>query len=191
MSDVWLVWTIVVVLTVAVGILFGVLFLLTVRETLRRVSGENRAMQADYVWFTFIPLFGCIWFIYMVVKVHDSLRAEYRGRGWPVEGDFGYSVGLAAGVLAIISAIWSWVPRDFLLAGFVLAVGQLVCWVIYWVRIARVKDRLGPPVAGPLLGPVACGGTEDPDGQTRHCEVCGTPVTHDDRYCWRCGSPLP
>jgi len=187
MSDVWPVRVIAFVFIAAVGILFSVFFLLTIRDTLRRVSGENRAMPADYVWLFFIPVFGYLWFIYMVVKVRDSLRAEYHSRGWPVEGDFGYSVGLAAGVLAIICAAWSWVPSGFLLAGFVLGVGQLVCWVIYWVRIAWVKARLGSPEA-------RLGSPEDlegPDDDARRCAVCGTPVMPDDRYCWRCGSPLP
>lgn len=185
------VWTIAFLLAAALGVLFGVLFLRTMRETLRRVGGENRAMPADYVWFMFIPIFGYFWFIYMIVKMRESLRAEYRSRGWPIESDFGYSVGLAAGVLAVMSAIWSWIPRDLLLAGSVLAVGQLVCWVIYWVRLARVKDRLGSTMVGSVPGRTASEDQEDPDGRAGRCSVCGTRVMPDDDYCWRCGSPLP
>lgn len=188
MSDVWPMRMLAFVFIAAAGILFSVFFLLTMRETLRRVSGENRAMPADHVWLFFIPVFGYFWFIYMVVKVRDSLRAEYHSRGLPVEGDFGYSVGLAAGILAIICAAWSWAPSGFLLAGFVLAVGQLVCWVIYWVRIAWAKARLGGSPEARLGSPEDL---EGPDDDARRCAVCGTPVMPDDRYCWRCGSPLP
>ena len=198
MSDVWPMRMLAFVFIAAAGILFSVFFLLTMRETLRRVSGENRAMPADHVWLFFIPVFGYFWFIYMVVKVRDSLRAEYHSRGLPVEGDFGYSVGLAAGILAIICAAWSWAPSGFLLAGFVLAVGQLVCWGIYWVRIAWAKARLGgSPEGGPLydaMDPDYPDDRDDPDDlgdDAGYCGVCGTPVLPDDRYCWRCGSSLP
>ena len=33
------------------------------------------------------------WFIYTVIKVKDSLQAEFRARGWFIDGDLGYNVG--------------------------------------------------------------------------------------------------
>jgi hypothetical protein len=77
---------------------------------LNRVSPVNRAMPAAHVWLNFIPVFNLGWFLYTVVKVRDSVRAEYQSRGWPVEGDLGYNVGLATGVLAIVTFIMGWVP---------------------------------------------------------------------------------
>lgn len=190
MTDSSSIWTVVFLLTVGVGLLFEILFLLNLRETLRRVSDKNRSMPADYVWFSLIPLFGLGWFIYTVVKIRDSLRAEYRSRSWTVEGDFGYSMGLAAAVLAIVSAVWAAVSREFLVAELVLAAGQLVCWVAYWVKIAQVKRRLGPAMRMLHAGTVVPEGTADPDEGVRHCKVCRTVVMPTDRYCWRCGSPL-
>lgn len=191
MTDSSLAWTVVFLLIVGVGLLIEILFLLNLRDTLRRVGDKNRSMPADYVWFTLIPVFGLGWFIYTVVKVRDSLRAEYRSRGWTVEGDLGYSLGLAAAVLAIVSAVWTAVSRDFLMAELVLAAGQLVCWVAYWVKIARVKGRLGSAVRGSGTEPVSPEGTASRVERVRHCEVCGTVVMPTDRFCWRCGSPLP
>ena len=65
-----------------VGILVEVFFLLNLMETLRRVSYENRRMTPGLVWLIIIPVFGVAWFIYTVLRVTDSLRAEYRSRGW-------------------------------------------------------------------------------------------------------------
>lgn len=190
MSNGWLAWTVTLLLVVGVALLFQILFLLSLRNTLRRVSNDNRAMSADYVWFILIPFFGWIWFIYVVAKVRDSLRAEYRSRGWLAEGDFGYSMGLAAAVLGIVTMIWAWVPWDLILAEFVLVAGQVICWIVYWVKIARMKERLGPSSPSLFAGPVAPGEGPGTDKETRCCANCGTAVMRDDRFCWFCGSPL-
>ena len=102
--------------TVGAIILLGIFllpwffFLLNLQTTLNRVSDRNRAMPAGYVWLNFIPIFNLGWFIYTVTKVRDSVRGEYRARGWAPEGDFGYNVGLATGILAIAAVFLGWVP---------------------------------------------------------------------------------
>ena len=93
-------------------------FLLNLQNLLNRVSDHNRAMPAGYVWLNFIPIFNLGWFIYTVTKVRDSVKAEYRSRNWVLEGDFAYNVGLAAGVLAIVTFFmgedWCTYYRDML-----------------------------------------------------------------------------
>jgi hypothetical protein len=116
------------------------LFLLNLRTLLLRVSRENRAMLPDYVWLNFIPVFNLYWFIYTVTKIRASLEAEYRARNWPSAGDFGYNVGLAAGVLSIASAFLGWTP----LIGWGVSIGWLVCWIIYWMKTSDLKNQLGP-----------------------------------------------
>ena len=113
-------------------------FLLNLQTTLNRVSERNRAMPAGYVWLNFIPIFNLGWFIYTVTKVRDSVRDEYQTRGWAPEGDFGYNVGLAAGILAIVTFFMGWVP----VVGWALGIAQLVCWIIYWLKTADLKNRL-------------------------------------------------
>ena len=126
----------------AIAVLVEFFFLRNLRDLLNRVSDRNRAMPSGHVWLNFIPLFGLGWFIYTVVKVRDSLSAEYRTRGWASEGDFGYGVGLAAGVLSVVAWVLGWLP--VVAFGAVVGIGYLVCWIIYWVRTSRLKDRLGP-----------------------------------------------
>jgi hypothetical protein len=141
-------------LLLCVALIPEIFFLLNLQETLRRVSRENRRMTPGLVWLMFIPVFGLGWFIYTVLRITDSLRAEYRSRGWQPDGDFGYGVGLAAGILSIGGLVWRFVPHRAAAIGAVLSLGYLVCWIIYWVRTARMKSRLGAVTgwAGPGAG---------------------------------------
>lgn len=132
---------------VVLGISFAVeiLFLLNLQRTLERVSLVNRAMTPGLVWLQIIPVFGFIWFLYVVVKVRDSLRAEYKARGWPTDSDFGLNIGIAAGVLQIVSYGATWASDRYQAMQVILIGGALVCWIIYWVRTAGYKKRLGAP----------------------------------------------
>jgi hypothetical protein len=131
----------------AVGgiILLGILlipwffFLLNLQNLLGRVSDRNRAMPAGNVWLNFIPIFNLGWFIYTVTKVRDSVKAEYQSRGWQPEGDLAYNVGLAAGVLAIVTFFMGWVP----VLGWAVGIAQVVCWIIYWLKTSELKNKLG------------------------------------------------
>lgn len=132
------------VLFFGIALVVEIFFLLNLQETLRRVGFENRRMTPGLVWLIIIPVFGMFWFIYAVVKITDSLRAEYRSRGWQPEGDFGYGVGLAAGIINVAGLAWQWIPHRLAAVGMLLSVGYIVCFVMYWVRTARMKARLGP-----------------------------------------------
>ena len=193
-------------------------FLLNLQTTLNRVSIGNRAMPAGQVWLNFIPVFNLGWFIYTVFKVRDSVKAEYASRGWPAEGDFASNVGLATGILAIVSFFIGWVP----VLGWGAAVAQVVCWIVYWLKTAEFKNRLagegiwrsavppygyqgpyqgsGAPPAGP--GPsagVGPGGGDAAAGAgpsagapaSRQCAGCGAEFDPSDRFCRTCGLPLP
>jgi len=133
-------------------------FLLNLHTTLSRVSPRNRAMPPAHVWLNFIPVFNLGWIIYTVLKVTESLRAEYGSRGWIPENDFGYNVGLATGVLAIASFVLGWAP----VLGWGLGIAELVCWILYWVRTAEAKNRLGEP--GMWSGHPGAWGADQPAG---------------------------
>jgi len=145
-----------VIILLGVFLLPWFFFLLNLQTLLNRVSASNRAMPASHVWLNFIPLFNLGWFIYTVSKVRDSVRNEYQTRGWPAEGDFAYNVGLATGILAIAAFFVGWVP----VLGWAVAIAELVCWIIYWLKTSDLKNRLGeadtwrryagpPPYGGP------------------------------------------
>ena len=146
-----------VIVVLGVALLPWFFFLLNLQTTLGRVSERNRAMPPAHVWLNFIPIFNLGWFLYTVTKVTDSLRAEYQSRGWAPEGDFGYAVGLAAGVLAIASFFMGWVP----VLGWLVAIALLVCWILYWLKVSDVKSRLA--------------GAVEPFGRARYSEHPGGP----------------
>jgi hypothetical protein len=57
-------------------------FLLNLNGLLERVKEQNRAISPSSVWLNFVPLFNLVWFLYTVLKVRDSVRAEYGWRRW-------------------------------------------------------------------------------------------------------------
>ncbi|MFH0916193.1 MAG: zinc ribbon domain-containing protein [bacterium] len=190
-------YAIVVVILLGVFLIPWLLFCLTLQTTLNRVSDRNRAMPAGHVWLNFIPVFYLGWFIYTVVKVRDSVRAEYRSRGWAAEGDFGYNVGVVAGILSIFSFVLGWVP----ILGWGLAIAAIFCWIFYWLRIADLKNRLGerglaqgttaPAAAGPAGQAPSEAGLYSEEKVARQCAACGAGFDPGDRFCRACGLPLP
>ena len=137
-----------VIFVIAIFVVPWLFFLLNLRSLLERVSPVNRAMSPDQVWLNFIPVFNFGWFIYTVAKVRDSVKAEYQSRNWMPEGDYGYNVGLAAGILGICSVVFGWIP----LLGWGVSVAALVAWVIYWLKTADLKSRLGYGSPTPYAG---------------------------------------
>ncbi len=166
-------WSVSAILLLAVFVIPWFFFLLNLSNLLERVSDRNRAMPAGHVWLNFIPLFNLGWFIYTVVKVRDSVRDEYQARGWAPEGDFGYNVGITAGCLSIASLVIGWIP----LVGWVVSVGTVVCWIIYWFKTSDLKNRLGakdtwrgtaaqPPYSRPPAGQAQYPGQAPYPGQS-------------------------
>ncbi len=177
---------------ICVVILATVFFLLNLRNLLRQVSPQNRTMQPDYVWLNLIPLFGYAWMIITVMRVRDSVRAEFKSRGWSPQGDFGFGVGLAFAILAIVSGLLTFIP-------------MLVCWIIYWAKTSELARQLAQtqPPAGWALSPSprsygqslasdASSGTQtlalQPPRQT--CSSCGALAQPGDTYCRSCGERL-
>ncbi len=134
-----------IMLLAGLFLLFQILFLVNLQRTLERVSPERRKMAPGLVWLQIIPLFGFFWFFYVVIKVRDSVREEFSARGWSTAGDFGVNIGFATGVLQVIAWGVGWTPSRFIAMQMVLYGGGIVCWVIYWARVAALKHRMGPP----------------------------------------------
>jgi len=92
-------------------------------------------MEPGQVWLNLIPIFNIVWQFITVSRVADSLRNEFYDRGWHERNeDYGRGIGTAYCVLNIISAI----PY----IGGIFALGALVCFIIYWVKIANYSGQL-------------------------------------------------
>jgi hypothetical protein len=124
------------------GILTGVLvvsaimlvplifYCLTLQKALNRCSPENQAMNPGMVWLMFIPVFNVVWHFLIVLNMAKSLGAEFRKRGIAEDPNPGQTLGLVMCVAALICG----------------PVG-LVCWIMYWVKIADYSSRLAAPAA--------------------------------------------
>jgi hypothetical protein len=128
-------FVIVVLIACAIGITVQVLYLLTLQNTLKEVSPENRKMPPANVWLNLIPLFNLGWQFVIVNRMADSLKAEFDKRGIVSEEPRpGYGVGLAYCICSCCGII----P----VLGVIASIGGLVCWIIYWVKISGFKTKL-------------------------------------------------
>jgi hypothetical protein len=112
-------------------------FAWTLQKALNRCAPQNRAMTPGLVWLLLIPLFNMVWNFIVVTKVGASLAAEYRARKMPIEDSPGMALGIAYSILYI----GSFIPVLGIFAG----IACLVCWIIYWVKIAGFSARLAAP----------------------------------------------
>ncbi|MCW3071580.1 MAG: hypothetical protein JWO44_1470 [Bacteroidetes bacterium] len=128
-----------IAIAVIAGILIGLIpmifYLLTLQNTLNEVSPHNRQMPPGQVWLMLIPFFGMVWQFIVVNRIADSLRAECTERNIPMEEERpGASIGLAYCILFCCGII----P----ILGSLASIAGLVCWIIYWIRIAGYKTKL-------------------------------------------------
>ena len=107
-----------------------IFYCLTLQKALNRCSPECRAMNPGMVWLMFIPLFNIVWQFLVVLNMAKSLAAEFQKRGIAEDPNPGQTLGL---VMCIGN----------LLCGPV----GLICWIIYWVKIADYSSKIAPPPA--------------------------------------------
>lgn len=112
-----------------------IFYLLTLQNTLKELSIENQKMPPGNVWLMLIPVFGLVWGFIVVNRIADFLKAEFAKRNIQVAEDRpGYSIGITYCILYACSII----P----VLGALAVIGGLICWIIYWVRIADYKTKL-------------------------------------------------
>jgi hypothetical protein len=133
-DEFWIVLIVVFVVLIAIGIAIQVFFLLTLSRCLAKCDPESRTMEPSYVWLNFIPCFGTVWMFVTVIRVADSLRNEFDYRGRYVDDDYGKNLGITYNVLFLLGII----PY----IGTLFSIGGLVCWIVYWVKIAGYSKRL-------------------------------------------------
>ena len=164
----------------AVWLVVGFFFLLNLRDLLMNVGSQNRAMQPDQVWLNLIPLFNLVWVFVTIVKVRDSVRAEFQSRNWAPKGDFSFGLGIAAAILTILS----WGP---------FGLAALVCWIVYWIRMSELKSQLityqayPPGASQSAKGSMASG---ESGAHASYCPFCGTACSPGANFCRSCGRPV-
>ena len=126
-----------VLVIAAICIVPTILYVLSLQKCLTLCSPEVRAMSPGLVWLLFIPLFNIVWQFFIVINIAKSVQGECLKRGLPCEQNPGQAIGLAMCILAICGII----P----LVGIVASLAGLVCWIIYWVKVAGFSARLAAP----------------------------------------------
>ncbi|WP_372797777.1 hypothetical protein [Pontiella sp.] len=115
-----------------------IFYLISLQKALTRCRPENRTLEPGMVWLLLIPLFNIVWQFLVVNHIANSLKNEFNARGEPTEEPLpGRGVGLAMCILNVVSIV----PYLGSLAGLAC----LVCWIIYWVKIAGYSGRIANP----------------------------------------------
>jgi hypothetical protein len=125
---------VVVGIMVVAGLALQILFLLTLKRALEQCAPHNRQMEPGHVLLNLIPCFGAVWMFITVNKVSKSVRDEFDERGVEEYGDFGQQLGISYAAL-----ILAWVIPY---VGFLFGIAGIVCWILYWVKIARYARTL-------------------------------------------------
>jgi hypothetical protein len=82
-------------------------------------------------------VFHFVWSFIVVLKISDSLAKEFQSRNIPSEPEPGKMLGLLYSILAVLSII----PIIDILTG----IAGLICWVMYWVKIANYSAQIAVP----------------------------------------------
>ncbi|MDM8000661.1 MAG: hypothetical protein QUS33_11910 [Dehalococcoidia bacterium] len=133
------------VAVIAIPIVIGIFYCLTLQKALSRCAPQNRTLSPGLVWLYLVPLFNLVWHFFIVVNMAKSLHAEFVYRNMLEEESPGQGIGLAACILHVVSLLAHLIP--FL--GWLVWIAGLVCWIIYWVKIAGFSNKIAVPYALP------------------------------------------
>lgn len=126
---------IIIFISFCLGFIPTIFYLITLQNTLKEISIENRKMKPSQVWLMLIPLFGIAWQFIMINRISESLKSEFSSRSISInEEKPGYNIGLTYCILFCCG----WIP----VLGLLAAIGGLVCWIVYWVKINDFKKKL-------------------------------------------------
>lgn len=118
----------------AICLIPAIFYILTLQKALNRCAPENRAMAPGLVWLLLIPLVNIVWHFFVVLNLAKSLGGEFNKRGIAEEANPGQKLGLIMCILACCGII----P----LLGVLCSLAALVCWILYWVKIAGFSRKL-------------------------------------------------
>ena len=138
----------------------AILFVLTQYNTLKAIRPENRLLAPGLVWLEFIPLFGQVWQFVVVSRITGSAvrqRVSFRddtilGLTHEAAAAIGKQPTLAMGItyctLEVVNLLFLFTtlnPTTQTIQGFV-ALAQVICWIIYWIQLSKLKIQLTHPI---------------------------------------------
>jgi len=136
---------VVIIVAAVIGLIIGLtiraFFCLTMQKALNRVSESNRLMSPAMVWLMMIPCVDFIWSFFIVIQVPGSLQQEFRDRDRDDGSDYGRTIGMTWAILIAVAIPISVIPIVGI-CGSLLSLGGLVCFLIFWVKIAGYSSQL-------------------------------------------------
>ena len=114
-----------------------ILYLVTLQNALKQVTIENREISPALVWLTLIPVFGIVWQLYIIVKISQSLKAEFKARDFYIDEQY---PGLYLGIAFVILFCLSFFPLPFVPIS--AGTACLITWILYWVKINNYRQIL-------------------------------------------------
>ena len=122
-------------LLLALFILPAIFFIITLQNTLKAISPENRKMPFANVWLLCIPVFNFYWQFIVVNKIAESIAVECKRLGIPVkETKPTYRIGLTWNICYLLFLI----PLIKLWAGIILS----ITWIIYWIKVNHYRKLI-------------------------------------------------
>jgi hypothetical protein len=113
----------------------AIFYLMSLQRALEQCAPASRTMSPGMVWLMLIPVFSLVWHFLVVTNISKSLHNKFSRRTLASpESEPGKTVGLAMCILAATSVI----P----ILGFATGIACLVCWIVYWVKIAGYSRTL-------------------------------------------------
>src|SRR6185295_1058216 len=146
------------ILLLLVFLIPAIFFFLAQQRILQVISPENREMDPGSVWFQIIPFAGMIWQFFVVARISRSVTKEFAFKMGDSILDSSqvqitgtdetptYAVGMAYCIFTtpgiIINYSNRYSPSNLALLGSFFMLTGMVCWIIYWVRLVRTKNKL-------------------------------------------------
>ena len=146
------------ILLLLVFLIPAIFFLLAQQRILQVISPENREMTPGSVWFQIIPFAGMIWQFIVVVRISRSVSKEFASKMGDsildssqvqITGTAEYptfAIGIAYCIFTTLGIIINYSnrysPSNLALFGSIFMLTGMVCWIIYWVRLVKTKNKL-------------------------------------------------
>ena len=122
-------------LLLALFIVPAIFFIITLQNTLKAISPENRKMPFANVWLLCIPIFNFYWQFIVVNKIAESIAIECKRLEIPVkETKPTYHLGLSWNICYLLFLI----PLIKLWAGIILT----ITWIIYWIKVNQYRKLI-------------------------------------------------
>lgn len=119
------------------------LYLNSLRKTLLLINLKNRTINPNYVWFMFIIFFNLYYNFKLVSSIATSLSNEFSDRNIAVdEKRPGETIGFINSIFLVLWFINAFTKFDPGAVNFILSLGALITWIIYWVKIRKYKKLL-------------------------------------------------